>query len=92
MKSRVELSQRENMHSHDSAIDAGEWEESKSQDGCVKVRNLVRVLPRQRDVTIEIAPVVKFSNCHALLKGDRILAINEVPVTGQSGYQVIVTF
>ena len=71
----VESSQRDNTHSHDSAIDTGEWE-SDSFNGSYKLINLTKVLPRKDKIAVEQGVFVKESTLHDVVCGDRIIAIN----------------
>nr|CAB3238221.1 disks large homolog 5-like [Phallusia mammillata] len=87
MQTRIELTHNGNTHSHDSAIDAGDWD-GLSQDVALRQRRFVRQLPRQRDVTVEMCPFVKNSICDGILNGDRLVAVNNVSVAEKTIYQV----
>ena len=73
----------ENAHSHDSAIDSGDWE-SEPNDACYKLARVMRMLPRQHDITIEPGFFVKQSSTPGVTVGDRVVALGDVPVQSKS--------
>ena len=77
------LESTENAHSHDSAIDSGDWE-SEPTDHHYKLSHVKRMLPGQHDITIEPGIFIKHSNTPGVGVGDRILALGEVPVQNKS--------
>ncbi|XP_078485691.1 uncharacterized protein LOC100185197 isoform X2 [Ciona intestinalis] len=88
IQTRVEMTQRENAHSHDSAIDAGEWESSEhpSTGGAVRLRKFVTVLPH--GASVEPGWYVKNCESGSVAPGDRIVAVNNVSVADKTLYEV----
>ena len=90
LQTRVNLRHIENnesAHSHDSAIDSGNWE-SEPNDSCYKISRVVRMLPGQHDITIEPGVFVKYSTTPGVGVGDRIIAVGETSVHKKSMKEV----
>ncbi|XP_076818776.1 uncharacterized protein LOC143464722 isoform X2 [Clavelina lepadiformis] len=81
------LQQRENTHSHDSAIDAGEWD-SDMNDNAIKKLCIVKVSARPHEITIEKGFYIKYSSVPGIFSGERIMALNDNSLNDKSLFDV----
>ena len=75
----VNLESTETAHSHDSAIDSGNWE-NEPNDVSSRLMRVTLALPRQYDVGVELGCYVKHSNAPGVNVGDRLIAVDDVIV------------